>query len=666
MGDSLISGKCVTLRLLGSVDIRAADDTTVSELIVRPKLIGILAYLAVAARGTYLRRDKLLAFFWPEDDLAHARSSLRTALHRIRVLVGSDIIRSRGADEVGIDPEKLWCDVTAFDELVASGRWADICGLYRGEFLDAFHLDASPEFETWVERTRATIRERAATGVRTLASQALAAGDYQEALKWSRRELEIAPADESALANLLTALASTGESAAAIEAYEEFAQRYRDDLGLELAPSTQALADRIRHAEFADVSPPRGVARVQLAPDARKEAEPGIIAEHSPRSFRLGILVPVTMVIFAAGFFAIEGGHRDNGRLVAWRSIATAEEPLPRAASSFVYDPESRQGLMFGGRTDEAVVSDVWRLKIAEDEKTGTWTRIPTESSSPMGRWLHFGAYDPQDDRLIVVAGSAGFTTPCLSDVWVLDHAMRGVPPLHWRQIRVNGESPAARAEFGGAYDPKTRRVMVQGGHDCIAPVYDDIWVLSDLDDPAGAKWTALHPRKPNGGPPPLRSQVMAFDPDHNRAIVFGGMDGRSPYGAVATNELWILKNANGLGGEPEWTRPLFQGKRAPATARATGIFDPETNRLIVFGGYHGSGSEARMASDVWVLEGANGLGQHAQWSRITPSGEDPGPRVGAGIAFDPNTERLIVVGGQAEKKNLGDVWVLTHATGSK
>jgi hypothetical protein len=556
--------------------------------------------------------------------------------------------------------------VTAFDELAASGRWSEICGLYHGEFLDAFHLDASPEFETWLERTRATIRERAAAGSRTLASEALASGDYRTALKWSRRELEIAPADESALANLLMALASTGESAAAIHAYEEFAQRYRDDLGLALAPSTQALGDRIRRAEFADASPPHGVARAGVAPEAHKEAEPQLTAAHFPQTFRLGIAVPIAIVLFAAGLFGIERGRPEDGRPIVWRSISTAEEPLPRAASSFVYDPQSRQGLLFGGRTDEAVVSDVWRLKIAEDERTGEWTRIPTESSSPVGRWLHFGAYDPQDDRLIIVAGSAGFTTPCLSDVWVLDHAMRGVPPLQWRKIRVNGESPAARAEFGGAYDPKTRRVVVQGGHDCIAPVYDDIWVLSGLDDPEGAKWTALHPRRPNGGPPPLRSQVMAFDPDHNRAIVFGGMDGRFPYGAVATNELWILKNANGLGGEPEWTRLLFQGKLPPRMSRATGIFDPATNRLIVFGGYFGSGGEARMTSDVWVLEGANGLGQHAQWSHITPSGGDPVPRVGAGTAFDPNTERLIVVGGQAEGKNLGDVWVLTHATGSK
>jgi hypothetical protein len=253
-----------------------------------------------------------------------------------------------------------------------------------------------------------------------------------------------------------------------------------------------------------------------------------------------------------------------------------------------------------------------------------------------------------------------------LSDVWVLDHAMRGQPPLQWRKIRVNGETPPARAEFGGVYDPKTRRIVIQGGHDCIAPVFDDVWVLSDLDNALGAKWTRLDPEKPDGAPPPLRSQVMAYDGDHNRAIVFGGMDGHFPYGAVAVNNVWILSNANGLGGKPRWIKPVYDDSLPPPTSRANGAFDPATNRLIVFGGYHGSGAKTQMTSDVWVLEGANGLAANAHWRRVIAAGEDPPARIGAGTAFDPNTERLIIVGGQVEGKSLGDVWVLNQATGSR
>jgi DNA-binding SARP family transcriptional activator len=667
MPDTLAAEKRVSLQLLGSMDLLAEDGRSMADLLARPKLLGILAYLALAPGNGFVRRDKILALFWPNDDAEHARSSLRTALHRIRSSFATDVIRARGADEISIDPTRLQCDASTFCHLADSGNARAALEVYGGELLDGFHLDASPEYDSWVDRTRAGLRDRAASCARQLTDGALQRSDFPEALVWSRRELAIVPTEEGALANLLVSLASVGETAAAMRAFEEFSQNFHNDLGLDISPGTRSLVDKIRKGQF---NPEQAFAHDSaLTRPAQARVIAGESSLHSNRRSRVRIepaalIAVMVFVILLLAIRRVQSG-RAGERQPNWDAIHLSVQPLPRAASSFVYDPQSRQALMFGGRTAEAVVSDVWRLAVSRDGRTADWTRVDTESPAPVARWLHFGAYDSNDDRLIVVAGSAGYTTPCLSDVWVLDHAMRGSGKLKWRKILIDGASPSPRAEFGAAYDSKTKRILVQGGHDCIAPVFDDFWVLSDIDNPKGAKWTKLNPDRTDGGPPPLRSQVMGYDPDHNRAIVFGGMDGRFPYGAVALSDLWILTNANGSGGNPKWVRPEFDGPLAPPTSRATGSFDPATNRLIVFGGYHGKGPNS-MTSDVWVLEGANGLAQHAHWSQVTPDGTAPPPRVGAGAAFDPAAERLIVVGGQSERKTPADLWILNQATGSR
>jgi len=61
----------VTLRLFGVprvIGLAAHDE---SELLVRPKTLALLAYLAIALPRGIRRRDELLALFWPDSDTVH-------------------------------------------------------------------------------------------------------------------------------------------------------------------------------------------------------------------------------------------------------------------------------------------------------------------------------------------------------------------------------------------------------------------------------------------------------------------------------------------------------------------------------------------------------------------------------------------------------------------
>ena len=71
-------------------------------------------------------------------------------------------------------------------------------------------------------------------------------GRASDAARWARRALELSPDDEAALRRLLALLDRAGDRPAAIQAYEDFARRMAENLELEPAPETRALAESIR------------------------------------------------------------------------------------------------------------------------------------------------------------------------------------------------------------------------------------------------------------------------------------------------------------------------------------------------------------------------------------------------------------------------------------
>src|SRR3989442_14531317 len=94
------------LQLLGSLDLLDAG-RDVSPVLRRPKSLALLAYLAAARPRGFHRRDTLLALFWPDLDQAHARNSLRQAVHSLRQVVRAQAIVGRGEEEVRGDPARL-------------------------------------------------------------------------------------------------------------------------------------------------------------------------------------------------------------------------------------------------------------------------------------------------------------------------------------------------------------------------------------------------------------------------------------------------------------------------------------------------------------------------------------------------------------------------------
>lgn len=233
-------------RLLGALDLRGPDASATAGLLAQPRRLALLAYLAAAHPHGFHRRDHLLTIFWPELDQTRARAALSQALHVLRRALGPGVLLTRGNEEVGLDRTRIITDAEQFEQAADAGAHQDADRLYRGDLLPAFHLSESPEFERWLDETRARLRERAATIARSEADAAVRRGENAAAAEWLRRVLELAPQDESVLRRLMELHMANGDRAAALLAYDEFATALHRELEVEPSPVTMALMEKVR------------------------------------------------------------------------------------------------------------------------------------------------------------------------------------------------------------------------------------------------------------------------------------------------------------------------------------------------------------------------------------------------------------------------------------
>lgn len=247
--------RLIELLTLGAIGLKDVDAGEMAALLAQPKRIALLAFLALAQPRGLHRRSTLLALFWPEKDEQHARWSLNQALRSLREALGPDAVQSRGDDEVGLDPQVLSCDAVAFEAAYQEQRWETALELYRGDLLQGLHISGCAAFERWVEDGRVRLRGLAARAAWALTERREASGEVVAAADSARRALALAPHDERGVRRLIGMLDRQGDRAGAVQAYEDYAQRLRDELGVEPAPETQALVAAVRSRKEAPKAP---------------------------------------------------------------------------------------------------------------------------------------------------------------------------------------------------------------------------------------------------------------------------------------------------------------------------------------------------------------------------------------------------------------------------
>ncbi len=306
------------------------------------------------------------------------------------------------------------------------------------------------------------------------------------------------------------------------------------------------------------------------------------------------------------------------------------ELPPPiRGYHTTIYDPVRNRMIVFGGY-NRSHRNETWVLSLSG---TPTWTQLVTAGTPPSSRSRHTAIYDSANDRMIVFGGGADNPT-VFDDTWALD--LSGMPT--WSPLLVTGLAPK-RGSHSAVYVPARGSMLVFGGSDGNS-LWNDTWELTLSSTPS---WSQL---APIGSPPSSRAGHAAiYDPASNRMIVQGGADGFS-----IRSDTWSLS----LSATPAWSQIPVTGELPALRTGFPIVLDPVRDRIILFGG----NASGHVYGDTWTLP----LSGPASWSQLSTLHLPPG-RANHTAIYDPTTDRVLVFGGSDGAVYHGETWQLALST---
>lgn len=309
----------VQLKVFGTVRARLTGHAPRPDPLTQPRPLALLAYLVLARPRGFHSRETLVELLWPEADRGTGRQGLRNALHRIRSVLGQDLLAASGDTLVGVVDSRIVCDALELERAVQERRWEDAVALYVGEVLQGFHVGHAPDFERWLDSERDRLRNLAVSAARSLAVERVAAGDLPTALSAARAACEFSPYDERSLRQLLELMAAAGDGASALRVYDRFAQRLSRDLETEPSPATQETVRAIRAMRPGEAA--GGPIIVDVTEGASALPPPPVAPVRGDRVGRRRALVATLVAVALAGAW-----------FSPWRSAAR-NAPAPRPAA---------------------------------------------------------------------------------------------------------------------------------------------------------------------------------------------------------------------------------------------------------------------------------------------------------------------------------------------
>ena len=247
---------CLTITLFGS--FRVGLDEEAVTAFKSNKVRGLLAYLAVESPRVH-RRDSLAALLWPDWPDKGARTNLRYALSDLRSVIGDReaepayLTITRETVQFNIDSDHS-VDVLDFTKMLSPGvngvqdidRLVEAVNLYQGEFLEGFSISDSQPFQEWMLLKREQLHRQLVEALRQLSAAYESKGEYEPALRYARRQVELEPWQEDGHRMVMRLLADSGQPGAALAQFETCRQLLEIDLGTEPSEETQALHQQIQ------------------------------------------------------------------------------------------------------------------------------------------------------------------------------------------------------------------------------------------------------------------------------------------------------------------------------------------------------------------------------------------------------------------------------------
>jgi DNA-binding SARP family transcriptional activator/predicted ATPase len=239
------------IAVLGKPQLAWHEEPLTADLI-SAKGQALLVYLAVTRQTS--SRQSISGLLWGDLPEERARGNLRFTLSKLRSVVGDYLVATR--QSLAFDASlPHYLDAAEFIRHCASPEKADpaelesAVDLYRGNFLDDFHLHDAPDFETWVVVERERFQQMALASLAQLAACAQAQNEFEKAVAYTRRILSFEPWREEAHRQLMTLLAQSGQRTAALSQFEICRKLLDEELGVEPSAETMTLYEGIKSGD---------------------------------------------------------------------------------------------------------------------------------------------------------------------------------------------------------------------------------------------------------------------------------------------------------------------------------------------------------------------------------------------------------------------------------
>jgi predicted ATPase/DNA-binding SARP family transcriptional activator len=234
----------IEIRTLGGFSVR--DNSRAVKGIGSNKAEALLVYLTVE-RGQH-PRNELATLLWPESTQQHASTSLRVVLSVLRKNLGKYVEISRNTAGIRSDAD-VYLDITDLERKLADGEIEKAMQLYKGDFLQGFHVRDSSTFEDWLQLKQEHMQELVADALHRSISRAIETENYANGRTLVNRLLELEPFDERAYYQSILLHGLAGERTVALAQYGKCCEILRVELGVEPSEELQELHKRIQRGD---------------------------------------------------------------------------------------------------------------------------------------------------------------------------------------------------------------------------------------------------------------------------------------------------------------------------------------------------------------------------------------------------------------------------------
>ncbi len=254
---------------------------------------------------------------------------------------------------------------------------------------------------------------------------------------------------------------------------------------------------------------------------------------------------------------------------------------------------------------------------------------------SPMRRWCHAGLVVGLMALGGLVTGTAGLPVGAAPNSGLTSP----LPSPSWSQLHPT-TSPPAVGGASMAYDAATAQMVLFGGGTQADVTSGDTWVATGTL----GSWSEVA----TTGPSPRIEASMAYDPASGQVLLFGGVTLNDVSGTVL-GDTWAWDGHT-------WKQVATTGP-SPRLG-ASMVFDPESGRILLYGGLSEIGGTGTADNDLWSWDSASDT-----WTSVRTTGA-PSVVLGS-MAYDPASGQLLLFGGvDAQGNGPTDTWALDGATG--